>query len=315
MRSEWHQRSQEPGEFGAVWGAMEEGWGEMGDNRRDGAKRAGFIGVFVFAHFDAQIAGPAKSPKSITRRLACLWALPSVFLLRIPYLRSHTSITPPLMGTPDTPGHQSPSAGIIAENAQLDRKGLAKACSACSRQKVRCDGAQPCARCSSVGLTDQCIYLPSMRGRTKRRKRNPLPMTAFPGSSSLAQTTQSGADDHGLWDHTNVSASGSVRDTEPVREAVVASPSAPLARGRTASTLDKLTTTLPQNGDAHNPLSLLVELSEAISTSRHPYESPTSTLQASASKRRQEEDDYYAPLERTLKEEAPHIMALISTHE
>ena len=115
-----------------------------------------------------------------------------------------------------------------------------------------------------------------------------------------------------LWD-TNTTTAGSSRGADTL-SAAGTSPAASLSIGQKSSVLDKITTTLPLNGDAHNPLSVLVELSEAASA-LHPHESPSSAFRDPSSKRQREEDDYYAPLERTLKEEAPHIMALINTHE
>lgn len=67
---------------------------------------------------------------------------------------------------------RSPTGGPIATQSDGDRTRMAKACSACSRQKLRCDGAQPCARCRTAGSEQRCIYLPSMRGKIKRRRVN-----------------------------------------------------------------------------------------------------------------------------------------------
>jgi len=79
---------------------------------------------------------------------------------------------------------------------------------------------------------------------------------------------------------------------------------------RLSSTVNKLTSTLPLPGDGHNPLSVLVELSDSAQYIREGGD----VLSASA-KEVPEEAEYYAPLERTLKEEAPHIMSLINPHE
>jgi hypothetical protein len=305
-------RGKKPRNPGSPWGSR---WGRDsrrrggggGERRRGGGggRRNELIGFFDLHISLTEKVAEAQSFGLGLWPVQCRYSRLSMSLYHSPIVH-HT-----LMRIPETEQQQSPIADPIAGSADADRGRLAKACSACSRQKVRCDGAQPCTRCCSVGLTDQCIYLPSMRGKIKRRKTKPSKDASCEPSHRM-QTTQAGTNNSALWD-TNASTSGSVREAEPL-SAAETSPTASLARGQTAATLDKLTTTLPQNGDAHNPLSVLVELSEAAS-SRHSYESPTSTFQASASKRQREEDDYYAPLERTLKEEAPHIMALINTHE
>lgn len=217
----------------------------------------------------------------------------------------------------------------VGPPAEASRPRIAKACSACSRQKLRCDGAQPCTRCVTLGTGDQCVYLPSMRGKIKRRKVRPPPNapkidSPIPGGDTAENRKQdpnrqvwersrelhdgAGARNSTLWDSSRAEVSGR-RDehTSGQRD----SPGCRLlARRSSESTLDKLTTTLPLPGDAHNPLSVLVEMSEAQTSE------PTPTHQgATVVKRQNEEDVYYAPLERTLKEEAPHIMALINTHE
>jgi hypothetical protein len=74
--------------------------------------------------------------------------------------------------------------------------------------------------------------------------------------------------------------------------------------------MDKLTSTLPLPGDSHNPLSVLVELSEVALAD---LEGSSGSMRGETGKL--EEEQYYAPLERTLKEEAPHIMSFINTHE
>lgn len=48
-----------------------------------------------------------------------------------------------------------------------------RACSSCNRQKLRCDGAQPCTRCINLRIPDSCEYLPSLRGKTRKRKEKP----------------------------------------------------------------------------------------------------------------------------------------------
>ncbi|UPK94346.1 hypothetical protein LCI18_005281 [Fusarium solani-melongenae] len=46
---------------------------------------------------------------------------------------------------------------------EADRRRCAKACGSCKRRKERCDGLQPCQRCTTRGVGDQCsfVLLPS----------------------------------------------------------------------------------------------------------------------------------------------------------
>lgn len=168
---------------------------------------------------------------------------------------------------------------------------IAKACSACSRQKLRCDGANPCARCQSIGGVE-CVYLPSMRGKIKRKRKQIVPLEDMtqPVRGDQWQSKESKCFNDALFP--------SQSDAYTPMSGSAASPV-------TKTSLDKLTTTLPLDGDAHNPLAVLVELSEAASDRAF----------ATGRRRQREEDEYYAPLERTLKEEAPQIMSLINAHE
>jgi hypothetical protein len=95
--------------------------------------------------------------------------------------------------------------------------------------------------------------------------------------------------------------------------------------------VEKLTPTLPLPGDAHNPLAVLVELSEVTPPPEDaevqdramagdggdPNIARAGPLgrHGSTSGRAKEEDGYYAPFTMTLRDEAPHIMSLINTHE
>jgi len=59
--------------------------------------------------------------------------------------------------------------------AQASREGrirISKACVPCRRVKLKCNGETPCGRCSSLNLSseDYCVYPPSMRGKTRRKK-------------------------------------------------------------------------------------------------------------------------------------------------
>jgi hypothetical protein len=72
--------------------------------------------------------------------------------------------------------------------------------------------------------------------------------------------------------------------------------------------VDKLTT-LPLPGDVHNPLAVLAEASST--TNAFDPKSPIVGLKGKEG----EDQGYYAPLERVLKDEAPHIMSRIDVHE
>ena len=72
--------------------------------------------------------------------------------------------------------------------------------------------------------------------------------------------------------------------------------------------VDKLTT-LPLPGDAHNPLAVLAEASSTTHT--FDAKSPVTKMAGNEG----EDKGYYAPLERVLKDEAPHIMSRIDVHE
>lgn len=76
----------------------------------------------------------------------------------------------------------------------------------------------------------------------------------------------------------------------------------------TAAISDKLTT-LPLPGDGHNPLAVLAEASMGLE-----QDAASPGIKRDAGEERKEES-YYAPLERTLKDEAPHIMRFLSFTE
>jgi len=114
--------------------------------------------------------------------------------------------------------------------------------------------------------------------------------------------------------HCGIQVSKACRDQTRTLTTATKTPPASSASGQRTSILDRVTTTLPLDGDADNPLSVLVELSVAAS-SVYPHVTSSSSLRRPDFARHREGDDYYAPLERTLKEEAPHIMAFINTHE
>jgi hypothetical protein len=91
-------------------------------------------------------------------------------------------------------------------------------------------------------------------------------------------------------------------------------------RGTNPMTIDKLTT-LPLPGDAHNPLAVLAEASATANPDSGGSPTDIVSVVGTAGTGRtngpgeKEEGGYYAPLDRTLKDEAPHIMSLINVHE
>lgn len=88
-------------------------------------------------------------------------------------------------------------------------------------------------------------------------------------------------------------------------------------------------TTLPLPGDMHNPLAVLAQASATAEdiaedngsveekSERYPRrrEAPPDTASSQTGERDREGGGYYAPLDRVLKDEAPHIMSLINVHE
>ena len=201
----------------------------------------------------------------------------------------------------------------------------ARACSSCNRQKLRCDGQQPCQRCVSLKITELCEYLPSMRGKTRKRKKkddegsnSPSqppggPHQVFPHHMDSdmamwkrdASLSHKGPKNSALW--------GLQPPPKNPMQRLNRSPSPVRVPGTgssmESSVAEKLTT-LPLPGDPHNPLGLLAEAS-ATAKSDHDPNSPQDTMRAN----KEGEEAYYAPLDRVLKEEAPHIMSFIKVHE
>lgn len=51
------------------------------------------------------------------------------------------------------------------------RMRISKACTPCRKVKLKCNGGNPCGRCSILSLpVDECTYPPSLRGKTRRKK-------------------------------------------------------------------------------------------------------------------------------------------------
>lgn len=182
-----------------------------------------------------------------------------------------------------------------------------------------------------------CEYLPSLRGKTRKRKADRDKDKDKDKDSSLSrdharqEVTRRGSESHGvlegakhseehfdMWQRDNALASTVARNST-----LWGDDCRPPSPKRTSSTIalstinpsprlavDNLTTTtLPLPGDAHNPLAVLAEASSS-SNSFGPI-SPNMGYKGKDG----EDKGYYAPLERVLKDEAPHIMSRIDVHE
>ena len=178
-----------------------------------------------------------------------------------------------------------------------------------------------------------CEYLPSLRGKTRKRK-----------ADRDKEKDKQGAGGHGQGEQARDSSLGGRRGSESILDGKKHKPeyfdmwqkenalattvprnstlwgedrrppspmrSAPHVHLTPRKSVDNLTTTtLPLPGDAHNPLAVLAE---ASSTS-NPFD-PLSPLNGYKGKEGNDKG-YYAPLERVLKDEAPHIMSRIDVHE
>ena len=82
---------------------------------------------------------------------------------------AETSARPSTTSSPqDTPANLAPDDPGMKPKVRASR-----ACSSCNKQKLRCDGSHPCTRCIHHNKRDECEYLPSMRGKTRKRKSRP----------------------------------------------------------------------------------------------------------------------------------------------
>ena len=389
--------------------------------------------------------------------------------------RSGTLDIPPFSADPTTDTAGSISANVEAGPSRLSaaspnnhtppaaRPRISKACAPCGRQKLKCEGGAPCARCVTLECAETCVYLPSLRGKTRKkradREREATEKAAAAAAAALAADHEqaqpraqcgsqadgsgvhahmaipasgvsmgpvdgvslglqhrshsperlqdlplgdhdapmiptkkgseltsephrrfwdrghalaaSGARNSALWrdqddahtlmhlqsghvpslgtatdagwnrtrTQTNIVGSGVVRSRSRGSER---SPELDTHRSKSAA-IDKLTSTLPLPGDTHNPLAVLVELSEVTppmsvagdaddgsrdqrgdvsAPRRQSHDQSQSADGRGVSSERGvtwlesgTEDGYYAPLLRTLKDEAPHVMSLINTHE
>jgi len=196
-------------------------------------------------------------------------------------------------------------AGRSADNGDKEKPRTARACSSCNRQKLRCDGARPCSRCAGLGIQTSCEYLPSLRGKTRKRKADRDKEQA---GNEILNGKRNPGENFELWQKENALATTVARNsTLWAKERRPPSPSANISTSPRMS-VDKLTT-LPLPGDVHNPLAVLAEASST--TNVYDPKSPIVGLKGKEG----EDRGYYAPLERVLKDEAPHIMSRIDVHE
>ena len=281
-------------------------------------------------------------------------------------MSNHADTTTPMTSLPlqsPTSNQGSSETPPITANAIAGpSKGgkVSRACTSCNRQKLKCDGMKPCARC--ITIRETCAYLPSMRGKIRKKRKihteEDEPSEAGRNSEVSdgnglygLQAAQGPLEDYQRWERNRMmpeygprnswlwrGGSGepasqkygrrtSLRQHSNEDESVWNTPGSisNTTDFRDKSTLiaDKLTT-LPLPGD-RNPLAVLAEASaSATSRKRGGVDETPSPLIATGPYRPAQSsvvdgeeggDQYYAPLPRTLKDEAPHIMNLISVHE
>lgn len=192
--------------------------------------------------------------------------------------------------------------GRSTDNGDKEKPRTARACSSCNKQKLRCDGGRPCSRCSGLGIQSSCEYLPSLRGKTRKRKADRDKEQA--GDEIFGKRNK--GENFDMWQKENALATTVARNS--TLWADDRRPPSPLVTTSPRMSVDKLTT-LPLPGDVHNPLAVLAEASST--TNIYDPKSPVAGLKGKEG----EEQGYYAPLERVLKDEAPHIMSRIDVHE
>jgi hypothetical protein len=193
--------------------------------------------------------------------------------------------------------------GRSADNGDKEKPRTARACSSCNKQKLRCDGGRPCSRCSGLGFQTSCEYLPSLRGKTRKRKADRDKEQA---ENEILNGKRNRGENFDMWQKENALATTVARNS--TLWADNRRPPSPLAASSPRMSVDKLTT-LPLPGDVHNPLAVLAEASST--TNIYDPKSPVAGLKGKDG----EDQGYYAPLERVLKDEAPHIMSRIDVHE
>lgn len=169
-----------------------------------------------------------------------------------------------------------------------------------------------------------------MRGKTRKRKAQ-APPAASPTTSSSdkrSRPTAGGTQqpEYALWHKNSALAVNGPRNsaiwaeddhdqpddsTHPAGVSPVTQLSGGGAAHRERDIADRLTTTLPLPGDIHNPLAVLAQASATASGEEQPNPESDDGVAVGG----EQERGYYAPLDRVLKDEAPHIMSLIDVHE
>lgn len=208
---------------------------------------------------------------------------------------------------------------------QQTKLRASRACASCNRQKLRCDGSNPCSRC--VSSQNPCEYLPSLRGKTRKRKKlgdNDAKDGAGQDEDEVIDPDDESDPRLVMWRRDN-----SFRSHAPTIAALWGEgsggpvnhrPDLPvITRNRRSNgslDISEKLTTLPLPGDAHNPLAVLAEASETA-RSDHDVNSPHTTRHDRPKGQKAEEaGEYYLRLDRELmKDEAPHIMGYIKVHE
>lgn len=184
-----------------------------------------------------------------------------------------------------------------------------RACSICSRAKIRCNGQMPCGKCIALGQPGGCVYLPSMRGKTRKRKadreREPSSIQSKTQESpdtlpddAVSRSNPDREADFALWKWNAGISAPSTSALWP------SNPNIEPSEANTKTVLNGVdaVTTFPLPGDAPNPLATLAEAC-ATTTSK------TKRL------RPDDDDRFYAPVAKVLKTDAPHIMTIISVQE
>ncbi|WWC69805.1 uncharacterized protein I206_103748 [Kwoniella pini CBS 10737] len=81
------------------------------------------------------------------------------------------------LATAEPPSRRSPASDAGPSNhnnaASPFSTRTLRACSSCSQQKLKCSGGKPCIRCVDLGFPDRCVYLPSLRGRMRGKRKPP----------------------------------------------------------------------------------------------------------------------------------------------
>lgn len=230
-----------------------------------------------------------------------------------------------LQTTPSYPNCQPVGSSSTSTPPDADHRTkprASRACSSCNRQKLRCDGAHPCSRCVTLNITTSCEYLPSLRGKTRKRRdkegrdggEKRHRENSAENSSREDPQLMMWKKDNSFHGPTNSALWGEGRPPPNHHlPSFLSSPDEPSPVTNRSVSLNEKLTTLPLPGDAHNPLAVLAEASATAHTDHHitsPHVQMSSTEVKSEGA-----GGYYMPLERVFKDEAPHIMGYIKVHE